>query len=50
MTFKIVSRKITKFFKPRVSIIYVFFKLNDLYKISDIYINHNNCLRHMLAT
>ena len=27
-----------------------FFKLTDLYKISDIYINHNNCLGHMLIT
>ena len=26
----------------------IFFKLADSYKISDIYINHNNCLGHML--
>ena len=26
----------------------IFFKLTDQYKISDIYINHNNCLGHML--
>ena len=26
----------------------IFFKLTNLYKISDTYINHNNCLGHML--
>ena len=28
----------------------IFFKLIDLYKLSDIYISHNNCLGHMLVT
>ena len=28
----------------------IFFKLIDLYKVSDIYINHNNSLGHMLIT
>ena len=28
----------------------IFFKLNDWYKISDIYVKHNNCLGHMLIT
>ena len=28
----------------------IFFKLTDQYKISDIYINHNNCLGYMLIT
>ena len=28
----------------------IFFKLTDKYKTSDIYINHNNCLGHMLIT
>ena len=28
----------------------IFFKLADQYKISDIYINHNNCLGQMLIT
>ena len=26
----------------------IFFKLIDKYKLSDIYISHNNCLGHML--
>ena len=28
----------------------IFFKLTDYYKLSDIYISHNNCLGHMLIT
>ena len=28
----------------------IFFKLTDWYKLSDIYISHNNCLGHMLIT
>ena len=28
----------------------IFFKLIDQYKVSDIYINHNDCLGHMLIT
>ena len=28
----------------------IFSKLTDQYKISDIYINHDNCLGHMLIT
>ena len=28
----------------------IFYKLNDYYKISDIYINHNNCSGDMLIT
>ena len=27
-----------------------FFKLKDEYKLSDIYISHNNCLGHILIT
>ena len=27
----------------------IFFKLTDEYKISDIYINHSNCLGHIRA-
>ena len=27
-----------------------FFELTDCCKMSDIYINHNNCLGHMLIT
>ena len=47
---KIVWIKITTFFKQRFSHTMIFFKLTDYYKISDIYINHNNCLGHMLIT
>ena len=28
----------------------IFLGLTDHYKTSDIYINHNNCLGHMLIT
>ena len=28
----------------------IFFKLIDYYKLRDIYISHNNCLRHMFIT
>ena len=28
----------------------IFFKLTDQYKSSDVYINHNNCIGHMLIT
>ena len=28
----------------------IFYKLTDWYKISDIYINHNNCPGDMLIT
>ena len=38
--------KITTFFNHTM----IFFKLADWEKVSDIYINHNNCLGHMLIT
>ena len=44
-------KEITTFFKRRrFNHTMIFFKLTDEYKISDIYINQNNCLGHMLIT
>ena len=46
----IIWKKKNIFQTTRFNHTMMFFKLTDYYKISDTYINYNNCLGHMLIT